>query len=173
MRAELERQLELDFPFMRRQGGRSSYGLWGCECGDGWYGLIRDLCRAIGERYAQAGKPADLVILQVKEKFATLRFYYEYPDAPCPILAIDSLGDGSGVRLAPGGGQDAQLRKEIARLVAEYEEKSAAVCESCGAPGTFRKDLAWKKTLCETCYADCLRRSAEQKRQKKDISEYL
>jgi len=44
-----------------------------CECGDGWFNLIDNLCRAIvsSEGYA----PGTNYVEQVKEKFGGLRFY--------------------------------------------------------------------------------------------------
>lgn len=43
-------KLQADFPFMQRES-TSVYGniyrRWGCECGDGWYALIYELCNEI------------------------------------------------------------------------------------------------------------------------------
>lgn len=69
MTERLERTLAAEFPFMRDV----EYG--GIDCGDGWYPLIRELCRDITEVYATAGQPVDVVVQQVKEKYGQLRFY--------------------------------------------------------------------------------------------------
>ncbi len=50
----------------------SPYGLFGIECGDGWYGILDDLAKAI---VAKSKRPP--VITQIKEKFGTLRFYVD------------------------------------------------------------------------------------------------
>ena len=155
---ELEKQLEKEFPFMQksRYDEHNLYHLYGCECGDGWYNLIHELCQEISERYEQEGKEADIVIAQVKEKFATLRFYYEYEDVSVPIHAFDFFG-GPSLRFTPNDGGDeetVQLRNDIANIVRSYEAKSGSVCEKCGKAGKIRKDLRWIRTLCEDCYSD-------------------
>ena len=89
MQEEFEIRLQEEFPFMKRdmsdipleERGKihNIYQAWGCECSKGWYSLINELCQAITERYAEDGissEGIDLEVLQIKEKFATLRFYY-------------------------------------------------------------------------------------------------
>lgn len=171
MRKDLEKQLEIDFPFMARSRAKDEpnpYELWGCECGDGWYNLIHNLCKSISERYELYGKPVDIVILQVKEKFATLRFYYEFIDSPCPIQAVDFLDNGSSLRMSPESPVDEQirnLRKDIAEIVRSYEEKSASVCEICGLEGKTRKlRSGYILTLCENCYNGHLSETEEKKK---------
>ena len=56
MKEELEQQLEHDFPFMQKsrvKEERNTYKIFGCECGDGWYGLIHELCQSITDRYVK------------------------------------------------------------------------------------------------------------------------
>lgn len=78
MRIELEEQLRKDFPFLEKSrsaaGQGSAYARWGIECANGWYELIRDLCTAIAKVYESYERPADIVLVQIKQKFATLRF---------------------------------------------------------------------------------------------------
>lgn len=170
MRNELEKQLETDFPFMQRDpenGERNTYKQWGCECGDGWYELLRELCQSITDRYGQDGKEPDLIVLQVKEKFAGLRFYYSYEDSPRRIQAFDFLGDGTSVRLTPDESADEdtrKLRRDIAEIVRTFEKKSVTICEFCGAPGEKRKDLPWIYTLCDSCYKAHLEQRASNKK---------
>lgn len=160
MKEQVEQQLQADFPFMKQdknQGEQNTYRRWGCECSSGWYALIHDMCQAIADRYAAEGIPVDLVPLQVKEKFAALRFYYSFENEAPHIMAFDGL-DGSSIRFEPGScTQDEdqkKLRHDIAQIVRTYEEKSKSVCESCGDSTTasVRKDLPWKKTYCNSCY---------------------
>lgn len=178
MKAQLEQQLEQDFFFMRKsriENEKNLYKSFGCECGDGWYDLIHDLCQSISERYECDGKSVNIVILQVKEKFASLRFYYEFEGVPCPIQALDSLGDGTGLRFVPNNNDTdeatKQLRKDISEIVLSYEKKSETVCEICGAVGKIRMDMPWKRTLCENCYSNYLKKVEESKKKhKKDIN---
>ena len=166
MRNDLELQLQADFPFMaqnRVNEERNTYRRWGCECSDGWYGLIHDLCESITKRYESDKMPIDIVVLQVKQKFATLRFYYEFDDTPCPIQAFDFLGNRTSLRLTPDNSVDEKkqkLRKDIADLVRNYEKKSASICEICGMEGERRKVTPYYvRTLCESCYNNHLRKT--------------
>ena len=90
---------------------------WGFEHGDGWYQIIDSLCGNIQHHidwnnknfekgYTQYKQVPQVVASQVKEKFGTLRFYYD-------------------------GGDD-----YISGLVSMAESWSAVACEECGAPGT-------------------------------------
>ena len=180
MKDELEMQLERDFPFMkqnRSDNEKSIYKKWGCECGSGWYNLIHDLCQEITDRYERDNLPVDIVILQVKEKFAVLRFYYEYENAPCPLQAFDFIGNGT-IRFTPDNDKEdntvKKLRKDIAEIVRKYEEKSSSVCEVCGNSGKVRNDMPWIRTLCQNCYDKYIKKSEESKRKPKDsISKYI
>ncbi len=110
------------------------YRKWGCECSSGWYQLIHDLCQEITDRYAVDEAPVDIVIQQIKEKFASLRVYYSYEDVDCPIQALDCLGDGISIRFQPentsSDEKTKKLRSDIAQIVRSYEEKSKTVCEN-------------------------------------------
>lgn len=85
MKHELELRLAEEFPFMRRKRSlveqrnngyiSDRYSAFGCECADGWYELIRNLCREITEVYEKHNRDVDIVIDQVKEKYGTLRFF--------------------------------------------------------------------------------------------------
>jgi len=161
MKKELELKIAEEFSFMRRgknideqrkEDGRISdlYGAFGCNVGDGWFEVIRGLCRDITDAYGKAGLPVDIVVDQVKEKFGTLRFYY-HPEGYDPgIHAFDSLSDGHSIRIMPGV---TDLHKEIAEIVHKWEKESGNVCGKCGTAGKLRKDLSWVLTLCDSCYA--------------------
>ena len=49
---------------------------WGLDCGDGWYHLIDRLCGQLQWDIDRNHYP-QIEATQVKEKFGTLRFYYE------------------------------------------------------------------------------------------------
>lgn len=80
-------------------------GLYGFECGDGWYTLLSDLGRALD------GIPVKAV--QVKEKFGTLRCYTSTGESDLPE----------------------HTHAFIDAAVAEAERASGVTCEDCGAPG--------------------------------------
>ena len=137
MNEKLEQQLQADFPFMvtnKVDGEENLYRRYGCDCDDGWYGLIHDMCQAISKRYAEDGLPVDLIPTQLKEKYATLRFYYTFEGAQGGSAAIDLPG-GQNLRLEPENGAPRDERKEllwrdVAQIVRVYEAKSSAVCEA-------------------------------------------
>ena len=92
---------------------------FGIECGDGWFDLIDKLCEDITKA------DPEVIALQVKEKFGTLRFY---------ITAYSEIGDTG----------------EVFDLIDEAEDASEKICEECGAPGKLEGKM-WFKTICEKC----------------------
>ena len=71
MKKELEEKLVKDFPNLFAGVTKSpKEGLmcFGCECGDGWYELIRGVCEKIKDY-------KDVEFFQIKEKFGELRMY--------------------------------------------------------------------------------------------------
>lgn len=115
MNEKLEQQLQADFPFMvtnKVDGEENLYRRYGCDCDDGWYSLIHDMCQAISKRYAEDGLPVNLIPTQLKEKYATLRFYYTFEGAQGGSAAIDLPG-GRNLRLEPENGAPRDERKEL------------------------------------------------------------
>jgi hypothetical protein len=87
------------------------------EFDSGWNKLVEELC----EKIAKIDKNKEVRVQQIKEKFASLRFY------------INSGTD------------------KIYKLIAKYEKISSKTCEICGNEGHIRtlKDHRWYKTLCD------------------------
>ena len=158
MREELEQKLAEKYPFMRQQHSYGEqeadgfihdlYGAFGCECGDGWYDLLSNLCAELAQAYEAEGIPVDIVVDQVKEKYGTLRFYYHFSDQAPVIQAIDLLGQCT-VRIKP---TDKEFYKRIDAIASKWEAASETVCEHCGKPGELRTDLGWALTLCDNCH---------------------
>jgi hypothetical protein len=90
------------------------------ECGDGWRDLLERACARIEAALAQGGT---FRALQIKEKYATLRFYW------------------SG---APS--EEAEARVEEAIDLAEA--RSACTCEECGEEGRLYRAGGWLMTRC-------------------------
>ena len=117
---ELDRTLCEKYPkiFVNRHASMTETCMcWGFEHGDGWYQIIDSLCANIQHHidynnknfekgYTQYKQVPQVVATQVKEKFGTLRFYYD-------------------------GGDDV-----IDGMVNMAESWSTVTCEECGAPGT-------------------------------------
>lgn len=95
------------------------------SCGMGWYPLIAQLHLKLCDL------DIDHEVLQVKEKFGTLRYNAQ------PLAAEDDVQD------------------HFHALIDEAEAQSAKVCEWCGLPGELSAagnvGQWWLKTLCESC----------------------
>ena len=81
----------------------------GFAVGAGWWPMIETLCATIQSRVNSNKDCPQVVIEQIKEKFGTLRFYYQ-------------------------GGDDF-----ISGAVFLAESMSGSMCEECGAPGKQTK----------------------------------
>ena len=80
MSPELENKLYEDFAmlFANREHPQSPM-VFGCECGDGWHGIILSACRRISFHEANAGR-SYFRFDQVKEKWGRLCLYYSGGD---------------------------------------------------------------------------------------------
>jgi hypothetical protein len=120
MNEELTQKLFNRFSFFSPQKSpRRSLMGFGFECGDGWFDIIWELCEDIerelnlfnvSQRAKEELSGQRFEVIQVKEKFGTLRFYTNY------------------------------TTENIETLIQKAEEKSAKTCEICGEPGTQRYD---------------------------------
>ena len=99
---------------------------WGLVVDDGWYQLVDNLCNTIEQYLNDNPKVEKVAILQVKEKFGTLRFFYS-------------------------GGDDF-----IRGLVCMAEIMSSKICEKCGTNQNVEliSDTGWLTTLCINCTND-------------------
>lgn len=126
MRKELEQKLFNDFPSFfrwREKGPKYTLMVFGFDFGDGWFDLVYQLCGDIQKLLEKDPElKKEFIVLQVKEKFAGLRFY------------VGSATD------------------EIFDRINKAEEESYKICEICGEPGIPRWDLFWKQTLCDKHY---------------------
>lgn len=89
----------------------------------GWSQIVWDLCVEIDGLLDDDAAP-QFRVMQIKEKFAGLRFYWRMDN-----------------------GDDIALRIEAA--VTSAEARAAAACQTCGDPGRLRNDGGWLCTLCD------------------------
>jgi len=96
---------------------------WGFQCGDGWYDLLYQVSQQITAYAAHHPDPTvqQVLAVQVKEKFGTLRFYVRGADA------------------------------HIQALIDAVEAESAQICERDGTPGRLRVRQGHSQTLCDSC----------------------
>lgn len=122
MNAENTKKLYDAFPDLYRGHNKSmqeSLMCFGFEHNNGWFDIVYDLSAKI-TAYAKE-KGLDVEVVQVKEKFASLRFYID-------------------------GGDDT-----ILKMIDDAERRSAVTCEDCGAPGKLVRRGGWFATLCNLC----------------------
>ena len=121
MNSSLEHYLIEHYPLMYRDYGMIkirpgtpfSPMAFGFECGDGWFRIIRELSELIFSHLAKLEKSDDFYILQVKEKFGTLRYYASWED------------------------------QVISKYIQNAEKESAKTCETCGAKGKLYAQGWW------------------------------
>lgn len=124
MKPELEHQLVLAYPELFRDKDSpppESLMCFGCECGDGWYEIVRLACDCIVSHVKRRDPDNDFRWFQIKEKWGTLRLY----------------GHGNATEFIDG-------------VIAMAEALSSVTCERCGKPGTTR-GRGWVSTLCDEC----------------------
>jgi hypothetical protein len=103
MTQEQENYLRMVYPKIFPDGTNDVY------CGDGWFNIVRMLCRDIQAYLDWKPQVKQVTVAQMKEKFGTLRFYYD--------------------------GGDEYIRG----LVSMAESLSEVTCEECGKPGELRQ----------------------------------
>jgi hypothetical protein len=91
------------------------------ECGAGWYDLLDRMCARI--RTAVQADRGILTFSQIKEKYGTLRVYWD-------------------------GELSAEADAQVEEAIALAEARSAVTCEVCGEEGRLRGG-AWLTTRCQ------------------------
>jgi hypothetical protein len=165
MTKELEQKLVAAYPENFGNYGKppmESCMSWGLECGDGWYGIVDDLCYALNNsRWSTYEKGRDgsyikitmprVVFTQIKEKFGTLTIYFhtEY---------TTHNGDftDEGPFENPAAAKESQKRynEQAEGMVAMAETLSYRTCEICGSKEATQTNGGWIKTLCKSCIKD-------------------
>ena len=92
---------------------------FGFDCEAGWYPLIQELIDRLNKEFPNE----EIKVLQVKEKYAGLRFYVS------------------------GGTEKSD------KMIDFYEKLSYHICEKCSAFWTAKERVkgGWYKTLCDQC----------------------
>lgn len=123
MDEKLEKQLYGKYPKLFRQKDlsmRETCMNWGVCTGNGWYFLIDNLCSCI-QSYIDANNKPQVEIVQLKEKFGSMRFYTD---------GADELVQG---------------------MIWLAEHQSYYICESCGSIIDVIHTKGYIQTLCKSC----------------------
>lgn len=113
------------FPKGRDVDYRQNLMCFGFVCGDGWYNIIDEFLSRLTLILKREKFTID--IIQIKEKFGSLRIYYNMND------------------------EQEKHRKEVRNILMLAELKSFKTCEICGKDGDIRQDNGWVSTLCNSC----------------------
>lgn len=122
MKKELEDRIFKEFPHLFNRTDRNqSLMCFGFEHGDGWFDIVYNLTKQLDE--LAKDENIKFEILQIKEKFGTLRYY--------PSL----------------------YSSEMEKLIEQAEELSANTCEVCGSTKDVKlRGDYWVSTQCEICW---------------------
>lgn len=118
----------------------------------GWYGIVDKLCSDIEKVLGPQGCEA-FRILQIKEKYAELRFYWTTGDDPDLHLDIQS-SDGTVGHFTKRTSPDIAALDSVRALVNAASKASLCTCRVCGQPGEMREVDHWYVTLCDAHLAE-------------------
>ena len=161
MNKHYDRYLVKHYPILyqgRHKSPKHTCMCWGFECGDGWFNLINSLSfvlEMISRKYH-----IQIVATQIKEKYGTLRFYYDwyywwgshYYRIPDKFWWLCELR-GKVFALFLSKSKTRKLSRLITVLIDNAERVSHHICEQCGAWGKTR-GTGWLVTLCDKHYKE-------------------
>ena len=158
MSPELEHKLIEKYPKLFKNVNKSpkeTLICFGCECGDGWYNILDNLCGFIVHiqechSYFLTKKDGkcidfhcpDVVFDQIKEKYGTLRVYWHFDSSYYNELAAQ-LKDTESL--------DSYINRYsemIESVISFCEYLSSKTCEVTGKPGKLYSK-GWCVTLCK------------------------
>ncbi len=158
MSPELEQKLIKKYPKLFRNVNKSpkeTLICFGCECGDGWFDILDNLCGFITHIQKchyyfltlKDGKCIDfycpdVVFDQIKEKYGTLRVYWHFGNLNYEELA-SQLKDTESL--------DSYINRYsemIESVISFCEYLSSKTCEVTGKPGKLYSK-GWCVTLCK------------------------
>jgi hypothetical protein len=124
MKEELEKQIINIAPYMFRYEGwndlTKSLLSFGFSHGDGWFNIIKNLVEDLSKIDDEL---KSIKVIQIKEKFGTLRFYVE-----C----------------------DKFIWKQVQDRIAKTDIESETTCEICGKTGVLTTK-GWWSVRCNKC----------------------
>lgn len=126
MRNELEKKLYDKYPHLFEQRHLNGYQTRmcdGCAHGDGWYNILDKMCIEL----IKIDTEKKISFSQIKEKFSTLRIYFDIKNEESKILY-----------------------SKANQIIFAAETESCITCEECGKPGNKRPG-SWIRTLCDDC----------------------
>ena len=136
MKEELEQQLYKIAPILYQQHSlnmQQTCMCWGFETPDTWYNLLYKLSVELEKLNQQLkDKNIEIQAVQVKEKFGSLRFYYDI---------INKSNNNFDTK---------ELYKQVNELIDNAEQQSWDICCFCGKPAT-QTTAGWISRACDNC----------------------
>ncbi len=119
----------------------------------GWASLLEQLCVNL-EAALPPGRR--LRVVQVKEKFGGLRFYYDLVRRDGRVEDVyyheEDETEATKAARALDRAADAGLAEALMKIKQAAENKSQELCEGCGCPSEVRRE-GWHTTMCPACLA--------------------
>ena len=115
------------------------------ELPDGWYGLADELCCAIESMLGPVDCAA-FEVVQVKEKYGALRFYFALGGAKDHFVDVHT---GTGLRTFVKRAEGPPKMDAVRQLIEMAADGSASACQTCGAPGQRLAQDGRVATLCK------------------------
>ena len=106
--------------------------------------LFADLDSMLDDEAAQRFE-----VIQIKEKYASLRVYLSLGKEE--TLVLDILGSSSTQSLDKGPAEPTALFDRITARVKQAGEQAAVTCQDCGNGSASAGGTGWIVTQCETC----------------------
>jgi len=113
---------------------------WGLACGSGWFDLLWKMSEKL-----EALNFKSLKITQVKEKFGTLRVYYDVSEPNIYFKKKTAKNRRRKNRFWK------TVNYKIDQIIFEAEKSSSKTCEACGKPGKRLGKSSWSRINCEEC----------------------
>lgn len=114
----------------------------------GWLGvavdLFTDLDRLLDDRSAE-----QFEVLQIKEKFAGLRVYWQL--GAQQTTTIDTVDAASSQRIDIEPKRPTATFDLVKARVSEAAVQASKTCQVCGEPGGSGQSEGWLRTLCDAC----------------------
>lgn len=129
---------------------------WGIECPIGWFHILEQLCTVLEFYNMEFVKNHGIAVIaaQVKEKFGTLRFYYD----------VRPVGENGIVKYEPDElPTDKDRQRMIAmdylemladNIIREADNMTEKTCADCGVPlddENFVETKGWISYICKEC----------------------
>ena len=148
MKPELQQKLYEKYPkiFVQKDLPMSQTAMcWGIDCGDGWYWLLDQLCGAI-QSYCDSKNEGIRIRNKAREKGEDV-YGGKEPEEEWQVETVQVKEKFAGLRFYINSGDD-----EVYGMIRLAEHMSYNICENCGTLENVKtRGKGWIFTLCPKC----------------------